>query len=248
MPSGVRGRGRGPGSAIGHRPPAAGGGVARWARAPGAVRSVSRGGSISWDRSRTSCLRRASPLPSSFARRGRSSAGSGGANRGGGATRRTRRGRRRAGARRGAGARRRSPLRARTGGAARGSGRAAPRRARTLPSRPSTFGSASSSTGTPSTTATPRSRSTSRARTWSGGYTSTDEQRRKLAAGELALVGFRRRHHVVPAGVADEIQALRPIVFVHRAAGAGGDAPAGEAGPAEDDPYRDFPVPDDLHW
>ena len=76
----------------------------------------------------------------------------------------------------------------------------------------------------------------------------TDEQRRKLAAGELALVGFRRRHHVVPAGVADEIQALRPIVFVHRAAGAGGDAPAGDAVPAEDDPYRDFPVPDDLHW
>ena len=76
----------------------------------------------------------------------------------------------------------------------------------------------------------------------------TDEQRRKLASGELALVGFRRRHHVVPAGVADEIRALRPIVFVHRAAEAGGDAPAGGAVASEDDPYRDFPVPDDLHW
>ena len=76
----------------------------------------------------------------------------------------------------------------------------------------------------------------------------TDEQRRKLAAGELAIVGFRRRHHLVPAKVADEIQALRPIVFVHRAPGAGGDAPAGDAVSAEDDPYRDFPVPDDLHW
>ena len=76
----------------------------------------------------------------------------------------------------------------------------------------------------------------------------TDEQRRKLAAGELALVGFRRRHHVVPAGVADEIQALRPIVFVHRAAGAGGGASPGDAASPEDDPYRDFPVPDDLHW
>lgn len=71
----------------------------------------------------------------------------------------------------------------------------------------------------------------------------TDAQRRKLAAGELALVGFRRRHHVVPAGVANEIQALRPIVFVHRAEG----APAPESS-AEDDPYREFPVPDDLHW
>ena len=81
----------------------------------------------------------------------------------------------------------------------------------------------------------------------------TDEQRRKLAAGELAIVGFRRRHHIVPAAVADEIQALRSIVFVHRAAGAGAgvasDAPVpAPAAAAEDDPYRDFPVPDDLHW
>ena len=75
----------------------------------------------------------------------------------------------------------------------------------------------------------------------------TDEQRRRLAGGELAVVGFRRRHHIVPAGVADEIQALRPIVFVHRAAPAAGDPSAPEA-VAEDDPYRDFPVPDDLHW
>jgi len=76
----------------------------------------------------------------------------------------------------------------------------------------------------------------------------TDEQRRKLAAGELALVGFRRRHHLVPAEVADEIRALRPIIFVHRAAGAGGGTPAGDCASGEDDPYRDFPIPDDLHW
>lgn len=75
----------------------------------------------------------------------------------------------------------------------------------------------------------------------------TDEQRRRLAGGELAIVGFRRRHHLVPAKVADEIQALRPIVFVHRAAVAGSDSPAPDTAP-EDDPYRDFPVPDDLHW
>ena len=75
----------------------------------------------------------------------------------------------------------------------------------------------------------------------------TDEQRRRLAGGEIAIVGFRRRHHLVPAEVADEIQALRPIVFVHRAAVSGIDAAASDAVP-EDDPYRDFPVPDDLHW
>ena len=74
----------------------------------------------------------------------------------------------------------------------------------------------------------------------------TDEQRRKLAGGELAVVGFRRRHHLVPASVADEIQALRPIVFVHRAAGAGEDETPLVA--PEDDPYRDFPVPEDLRW
>lgn len=78
----------------------------------------------------------------------------------------------------------------------------------------------------------------------------TDEQRRKLAGGELAVVGFRRRHHLVPAAVADEIQVLRPIVFVHRAAGASEDQapPTGALPDTEDDPYRDHPVPDDLHW
>ena len=78
----------------------------------------------------------------------------------------------------------------------------------------------------------------------------TDGQRRKLAGGELAVVGFRRRHHLVSAAVADEIQALRPIVFVHRAAAVGGEDEAAPGVPpeAEDDPYRDFPVPDDLRW
>ena len=75
----------------------------------------------------------------------------------------------------------------------------------------------------------------------------TDAQRRKLAGGELAIVGFRRRHHIVPSGVADEIQALRPIVFVHRAKAEGSEPLAPDVA-AEDDPYRDFPVPDDLHW
>ena len=74
----------------------------------------------------------------------------------------------------------------------------------------------------------------------------TKEQRRKLASGELAVVGFRRRHHIVPARVADEIHALRPIVFVHRAT-LDDDAAATDAA-AADDPYRDFPIPDDLHW
>lgn len=79
----------------------------------------------------------------------------------------------------------------------------------------------------------------------------TDGQRRKLAGGELAVVGFRRRHHLVPAAVAEEILALRPIIFVHRAAAVGGEdeaPPPGVSPDAEDDPYRDHPVPDDLRW
>ena len=79
----------------------------------------------------------------------------------------------------------------------------------------------------------------------------TDAQRRGLAGGELAIVGFRRRHHIVPAAVADEIRALRSIVFVHRAAAAGevgGSASVAPNASTQDDPYRDFPVPDDLHW
>ena len=74
----------------------------------------------------------------------------------------------------------------------------------------------------------------------------TDEQRSGLAIGALAIVGFRRRHHIVPAAVADEIHALRPIVFIHRA-----DPESAEGGSEEaqaDDPYRGFPVPDDLYW
>ena len=74
----------------------------------------------------------------------------------------------------------------------------------------------------------------------------TKEQRRKLTVGELAIVGFRRRHHIVPAGVGDEIRNLRPIVFVHRA-DALDTAPVSDSA-AEDDPYRAFPVPDDLYW
>ena len=74
----------------------------------------------------------------------------------------------------------------------------------------------------------------------------TDEQHRGLASGELAIVGFRRRHHIVPAAVADEIRALRPIVFIHRT-----DPESAESGSEEaeaDALYRDFPVPDDLYW
>ena len=76
----------------------------------------------------------------------------------------------------------------------------------------------------------------------------TNDQRTALADGTLAIVGFRRRHHLVPAGVADEIHALRPIVFIHRAdAGTQSDEGGDERG-AADDPYREFPIPDDLHW
>ena len=66
----------------------------------------------------------------------------------------------------------------------------------------------------------------------------TRAQRDRIVAGELAIAAYRRMHHVIPAAIADRIQALRPEIFVFRADGESG------AGEAEDD----HPVPDDLVW
>ena len=71
-------------------------------------------------------------------------------------------------------------------------------------------------------------------------YVSGD-QRRRLAAGELAIVGFRGRHHLVPRPAGERVLELRPEVFVFIAAGEGG-ADAMEEG------YEGYEVPDGLMW
>jgi uncharacterized protein YaiL (DUF2058 family) len=65
-------------------------------------------------------------------------------------------------------------------------------------------------------------------------------QRKALAAGRLAIIGMDNGYYLVEHAVADRALTLEPTLFVHRA--------EPEPAPEEDDPYADFPVPDDLMW
>jgi hypothetical protein len=69
----------------------------------------------------------------------------------------------------------------------------------------------------------------------------TEVQRKALAAGELALVHIRNRSFLVPPAIGEEIAALDPAALVDTKA-----EPADASN--SDDPYKDFPVPDDLIW
>ena len=72
----------------------------------------------------------------------------------------------------------------------------------------------------------------------------TAELQQQLARGQLAIVRTGRRYDLVPAEVAGRIRERDPdgtgVVVVALA------TPA--AKPAEDDPYAQFQVPDDLMW
>ena len=48
----------------------------------------------------------------------------------------------------------------------------------------------------------------------------SEDQRRRLSDGGLAIVGFRGRHHLVPRRAGERVRELRPEVFVFVAAGA----------------------------
>ena len=69
----------------------------------------------------------------------------------------------------------------------------------------------------------------------------SEDQRRRLAAGELAIVGFRGRHHLVPRPAGERVRALRPEVFVFIETGDDG-AQEAHAG------YEGYTVPDELVW
>ena len=69
----------------------------------------------------------------------------------------------------------------------------------------------------------------------------SEDQRRRLAAGELAIVGFRGRHHLIPRPAGERVRELRPEVFVFIAAGDDG-AQEAHAG------YEGYTVPDELVW
>ncbi len=66
--------------------------------------------------------------------------------------------------------------------------------------------------------------------------------RSQLAAGTLAVVAIDPAFALVPAAIAERIRERDPAAVVQKP-----DEPPANA-PAEDDPYADFPIPDDLHW
>jgi hypothetical protein len=74
-------------------------------------------------------------------------------------------------------------------------------------------------------------------------------RRAALIGGSLAIVRSHGQFLVVPAEIATRVREREPRAVVHHgaeatAAGTGGSL----ATPAEDDPYAQFKVPDDLVW
>jgi uncharacterized protein YaiL (DUF2058 family) len=66
------------------------------------------------------------------------------------------------------------------------------------------------------------------------------ELRAQLVSGTLAIVRCEGRYAFVPAAVGDQISARVERALIHH------NKP--KAAPADDDPYKDFVVPDDLVW
>jgi uncharacterized protein YaiL (DUF2058 family) len=70
----------------------------------------------------------------------------------------------------------------------------------------------------------------------------TAEHKTKIIDGSLVLVRCEGRYHLVLPEIAARIGEREPRAVVTLS-----PAPA-ESAPAEDDPYKDFVVPDDLKW
>jgi uncharacterized protein YaiL (DUF2058 family) len=66
-----------------------------------------------------------------------------------------------------------------------------------------------------------------------------------LSRGELVIVRYQRRYAIVPVATANRIRARDPERIVAEAPGGSGPE-ASQTDP--DDPYKDFPVPEDLIW
>jgi uncharacterized protein YaiL (DUF2058 family) len=70
----------------------------------------------------------------------------------------------------------------------------------------------------------------------------TPELRARLVAGTLCVVRCEGHYDLIPADAAGRIRER------HAAAIVALPAPTTAVAPADDDPYKDFVVPDDLHW
>jgi uncharacterized protein len=69
-----------------------------------------------------------------------------------------------------------------------------------------------------------------------------DERRNKLLSGEVKIVRYAPGYAVVTPDIAARIAERDPAMVVDL------NEPSTNAAPAEDDPYKDFVVPDDLMW
>ncbi|MET0292051.1 MAG: DUF2058 domain-containing protein [Steroidobacteraceae bacterium] len=68
----------------------------------------------------------------------------------------------------------------------------------------------------------------------------TPELRARLIAGSLAIVRNEGRYAFVPSEIADDIRTRIERAVIHH------NKPG--AAPSDDDPYKDYVVPDDLTW
>jgi len=68
-------------------------------------------------------------------------------------------------------------------------------------------------------------------------------QRLQLTGGELLILRFDGRYHLLPAGVAARVRERDERIFMH-----GGTTAATVTASAADDAYAAFVVPDDLIW
>jgi uncharacterized protein YaiL (DUF2058 family) len=72
----------------------------------------------------------------------------------------------------------------------------------------------------------------------------TPELRDRLTSGDLVPVRYSGHYELVPASVLPRIKEIDESVIVS----AGGTMDSDSAAKDEDDPYKDFVVPDDLRW
>lgn len=72
-------------------------------------------------------------------------------------------------------------------------------------------------------------------------------QRVLLSRGELLVLRFDGRYHLLPPEIAARIRERDERIFIHSGAAAASAAPS-EPGAAVDDAYAAFVVPDDLIW
>ncbi|MEX1198941.1 MAG: DUF2058 domain-containing protein [Pseudohongiellaceae bacterium] len=70
----------------------------------------------------------------------------------------------------------------------------------------------------------------------------TNDIRERLARGQLAICAEKDGYCIVPAETAGKVAERMPEALIFRAGPTSGDEPD------EEDPYKDFPIPDDIDW